>query len=528
MSFTLKLSSDQLDVEPGVSVPLGVEVHATGDAKDRFELEVEGLDPEWVAVPVPSFMLSPGETRTEKLFFKPPRESESVAGAYPFLVRVRSLESGESRTDQGVLRILPYHHLSMELHPKRGTYSPTAKQNVFQATIVNLGNSAHTIRLFASDPEDACTFSFAEDQVIIPPGSQKEINVEATPNSRRLFSASRLFGFGVTARSIEHPAVNAAAQGQLEHRPLLTPGNLFAFILLAIIVGGWIALIPKPPSLELFVVDKTSVYRGDDLTIRWRAANAKMVRVALNGKHLFSSPEVVGSFTLEDLEESGVLTAIAARDSKQSQPSNLGFSVVERPVGPIPIVAAFEITPKTVQTGQSFLIRYRTVNAQRVFLQPLGKELVPPDSGELQLTATEVGTLSYTLVAQNGDKTTKSGAIKVTVTDAVDVSVVVFRAEPATVDSTVGQVKLVYQLAKAVRAELAYDGQVAKLEGTDGEITLSVTKTTDYTLTGYDEKGQTVSKTIKVEVKEPSPTTDTTSPPATTGGGEGGVTTGGR
>src|SRR4051794_4834833 len=114
MSFTIRLSQDLTAVEAGATVPLSIEVTNKGEEADRFEMQVEGIDSEWTAAPEPVFTVGPGETHSQKVFFKPPRSSESVAGNYPFVVKIRSLNSGDSRTVQGVLQIKPFHHLSME------------------------------------------------------------------------------------------------------------------------------------------------------------------------------------------------------------------------------------------------------------------------------------------------------------------------------------------------------------------------------------------------------------------------------
>src|SRR5450432_532765 len=115
MSFTLQLTPDLASVEPGASVPVSITVTNRGTTRERFEMEIEGVDTEWKAVPVPVFEAEPGATRSERMFFKPPRSSESAAGDYPFVVRVRSLESGETQIGQGVLQVKPFHHLTMEV-----------------------------------------------------------------------------------------------------------------------------------------------------------------------------------------------------------------------------------------------------------------------------------------------------------------------------------------------------------------------------------------------------------------------------
>src|SRR5689334_19794771 len=98
MSFSVRLTSDLVSVEAGATVPVSIEVVNKGTESDRYELQVEGIDPEWTAVPEAVFLADPEDLHTEKIFLKVPRASESQAGNYPFVIRVRSLNSGEART----------------------------------------------------------------------------------------------------------------------------------------------------------------------------------------------------------------------------------------------------------------------------------------------------------------------------------------------------------------------------------------------------------------------------------------------
>src|SRR5437764_793611 len=105
MSFALRLGSDMVEVEAGSAAPLTVEMTSRSDAQEEYEIEVQGLDPEWIALPVPTVKIDPRDTRSERIFLKPPRSSESLAGNYPFIVKVRNLTTGDSRSEQAALVI---------------------------------------------------------------------------------------------------------------------------------------------------------------------------------------------------------------------------------------------------------------------------------------------------------------------------------------------------------------------------------------------------------------------------------------
>ena len=201
MNFSVRLGAEHIAVDPGDSVPLAIEVTNAGDSTDQFEISVEGLDSEWTAIPTPSFSVPSGATVSQSIFFQPGRGSESTAATYAFTAKVRSLESGDLRALTGILQVKPFIHLSMEILPKKGVYSPMVRENVFQATVINLGNSEQELQLFGSDPDEALAYSFEPEHIAIGPGQQKEVDVIAEPAQSRPIAGPRLYGFTISARS---------------------------------------------------------------------------------------------------------------------------------------------------------------------------------------------------------------------------------------------------------------------------------------------------------------------------------------
>jgi uncharacterized membrane protein len=57
MALQSNISSDMVVVEPGGTGPLTIEVENTGAADDQVEVSVEGVDGEWIAIPVPMIKL---------------------------------------------------------------------------------------------------------------------------------------------------------------------------------------------------------------------------------------------------------------------------------------------------------------------------------------------------------------------------------------------------------------------------------------------------------------------------------------
>lgn len=512
-----------MQAEAGTNQPLSFEVVNRGEATDQFEVEIEGLDPEWTAVPVPRFSVSAHDTAQIKVFFKPGRSSENIAGNYPFVLKVRSLESGEVRAIQGTLNIKPYFHLTMEMNPKKGIFGPTSKSNSFTTTIVNLSNTELTLQLYGSEPEDALAYEFSTEQVVIGPGQQKEVEVQVTPTRKSYFASSRLFGFTVSARSLEHPSVVAAAQAQLEQRAMLSPGALVTLLAVLLVVVGWFSMIPKAPSMDTLTVDKPVVLAGETVTVRWTSSNAKSVKVEFAGQTLASAGEPDGSLTMT-AQTSGEFVAIATRDNRSSGPLRATLEVTAPPEAPAPEVEGFEIERTNLEPGEKFFVKYKVKNAIAVTLAPTGT-LLHPAQESIQIEApSQPGTYDYQLTVSNatGQEVT-SKIVRVTVALRPKAKITTLTAEPAEVDPASAKTTITWKTTGAARCELKVGSEVTNLPSTSGSMEIDVFETTDVVFTAYDEKGLTTKRTLKIKVKPVEPPSDDhptppASPTGTTGG----------
>lgn len=507
MSFLARLASDLITVEAGATTPLSIELINRGDTSDQFELIIEGLDPEWTAVPVPVVTIKEHETQEEKIFFKPPRVSESSAGNYPFVLKARSLTSGEARSVQGVLTVKPYHHLSVELSPKKGFVSPIRHHNTFDVTLVNLGNTEHTVQLFGSDPEEACAFELDAEQVLLGPGQQKTVLVTVNPSKKSVISGSRLYGFSISARSIEQPSVVAVAQGQLEQRPLMSIGGIAAVIFVLLVVGLWVYLIPPKPTLTV-TVDTQEITKGQTLHITWTTKGTPTkVHIAANGQTVYDGPDTVHERDFTPDFKPGVtaawfdITGYAEKEDHEYPFKLIRIAVLEPAVIPPPHIDAFKLDQTNIALGGWVTVTYK-VNAatSKAVLLPMGTGLdLTVDQTQIQVN--DVNTKAYTLVAYNSAGATDKKAIKVNIFVASKAKVLTFEASPKIAGPS-GDVTLNWQVTNAARIELSSDGDVNRVDSV-GSLTLHVTKTTTVTLTAYDDAGVIDRKSVKITVLPP-------------------------
>ncbi|MEP0765254.1 MAG: hypothetical protein HRF45_01760 [Fimbriimonadia bacterium] len=497
--ITVALEQDELVVEPGGTAKIQVTVTNNGEAAGRFGLEIEGLDPEWCAIPVSSFTLEPGQQASERILVKPPRSSESRAGVYPFVVSVCSLESGERVSRQGSVNIRAFNLLTIELMPKRGVVSPLGRTCYFQVGVGNLGNTEQHLQLFASDPEDGCTYQFDEERITLPPGGRQEVDLAVQATSSPFISTARLYGFTVSARSVENSHVSASTQGQVERRGVISPSVLVTvLVLLAISTVVWL-LWPRAAVVAHFAVDRNAVMKGESVTVSWRTLHSNSVRLEFNGRVIGSNLETQGSMKFTP-EESGRLVLVAQGNMGET-PSREELITIQLPEAlPPPEILELSVNPKTIRKGEPVTITYKVRNTDRIFITPPNIQL-QPYLGSAEVRFERSG--QYEFVAVNAENKTVSRKFSVTVVEAdVDIS---FSVQPAVVKHPGDTVRLRWELRGAVEASI--DNDIGPIDVSSGTLDVPVQKTTVFTLTAKDSAGKSASQTVKVTVESPAPET---------------------
>lgn len=521
----MSLAADVVEAEAGATTPVSLTVVNRGTATDRYEVEVEGIDPEWRFVPVPTFAVEPGESRSEKVFLKPPRMPESVAGSYPFVIRVRSLETGDSRNAQALLKLPPFHHVTMEISPKKGVVSPTTHRNDFRLSLVNLGNSEHTLQLSAQDPDDRCAYEFDQDQVTLGPGQGKEVEMVADPKQKPLLSSGRLIGFSVFARSLNERTVTATAQAQLEQRSLLSPATLVGAALLAAVVGGWWTMRPKPTEIHLFT-NPAHALAGTSIQLTYQARNASNVVITMGDGEggedtVYKGPPTGDPITVTlKGKDFATFTATADQGGKETSTDIQRVAIDVAPPVAEAVIKKFYPDSKRVKLGTSFVAKWEVENATKVVIEPLPGEVT--DHTQLEITPTTVGEQTYALVATNSAGKTTRKTLTVDVYDESDAQILAFAADPPTAkEESGGKVTLSWQTSGAERVELTVgtNAAIPVDPNVAGTRDIVVTTKTPCILTAYDAKGRKRSKTIGIQYEKAPITVEPSTAGATTAGG---------
>lgn len=519
MSFGVEIVESSAEVEPGSTLTVAVEVTNRSDQPERYELSVEGLDSTWAAIPVPDFTVEPHSTRTEKFFLKPPRESDSVAGSYPYVVQVRSLETGDNQTAQGLLELKPYHHLSLDISPKKVGIGGFRKQADLELTVINLGNSEHTVQLFASDQEDNVAFEFEHEQVQVGPGQQKTVSLTASTSKSSLLSSTRLDPYSITARSVEQPSVSAVSQGQVEQRAVLSPAMFTGGLLIIALLAAWFFSLPKPPEIVSLSLSESEVTVNTPVTIRWRTRHADTVDLKI-GDRVLEQQSPNGEYNyLPDTSGQVDISIVAYGGDKKNAGLPTILMVNEPTRAPDAKILNFDIQPREVRLGASVMVSYSlNESTTKATLLPANIPL-NQRSGNIQVKAEIPGDIEYKIVAENADGKTVEKSIKLKVVDASLASIETFAASPMTVEEGGGQVVITWQVERALRVTLQIgDAEPVNVDPLGASMDTFISEDTEIKLRAFDSNGKDTVQTITVKVRQPDPVPppggpDTTRPP---------------
>lgn len=493
-TIEIKLSQDEIKIEPGGTAQLSIEVVNTSDQPDTIGLEVEGLDYEWVAIPVPTITLDAHTRGTEKILLKIPRRSESTAGAYPFVVRARSLETGATAVAPVTLLVEPFAALSVELYPRRGVCSYWRPVSEFEVTVHNLGNTPLDVRLYASDPDDIGVYTFEREVLGLQAGASETVVLSAEPSRRAMVGRSQIASFTVTARCVDNAYVAVHTQGQLYTRPLVSPVTLGVLGLLLVALGVWAFTRPKPVEILEFAVEPSTIQQGGTAILRWHVANASEISITPD---IGVVKENVGSRQV--LPSQTTTYHLVARGRGGVAEKEVVLTVQPAPEPPPPAILSFKAEPAQVTKGDPVILSWQVQNATKLLLSPIG-ELDPLLTS---VRDTPAVTTTYTLVAINtaGQKVEKKITVKVRDPNALEV--LEFKAEPSVITAG-GTVTLRWRVQAASR--VAIDNGVGEV-APQGETVVSPTQDTTYTLTATNDAGEVVTKSVKVTVTSTPPVT---------------------
>ncbi len=402
----VSLSASDITIEAGQVAQLVITMHNLQADPDRLTIEVEGIDVEWYMIPVPAVNVGPGAHTSERLLFKIARHSANLAGAYPFLVRVQAMETGEVGVAQATLTLKQFVALQVEINPKRALATFFNPLNDFDVTVSNQGNEHVNLQLFATDPDDKCAFEFDDDRLTLRAGQTEVVPLAVRPKVATILGGSRLHQFSTTARSTDDSYVVATVQGQIEERALITP---LAAILSGVIVLGIFAFLhfrpspPKPIRINSFTASAKKVVFGSDVTLSWDVSGTSPQviikrHVGEDGQEVNDPGEQskpIGVVTVKPERPTTYFTLVVRGASGQQEiTKEVVVQVDAPPAPPQPRITKFEADYLRVHPGDPVNFSFAAENCKDIILDPEAAHISPNDMNH---KVSPVETTVYTL-----------------------------------------------------------------------------------------------------------------------------------
>jgi hypothetical protein len=534
--IVVTLSEPDVVIEPGNVARLQVTMVNRQETPDRLLLEVEGIDIEWYNIPVAAVNVAPGAQIEERINFKVARSSENRAGSYPFVVRVQAMETGEVGFAQAMLVVKPFDSLQVELSPKRAVATFFRPLNDFDVTVANLGNAEETLELHANDPDDECAYEFDLDRIRLKPGQAETVPLAARPKSAAWIGGSRLYGFSVSARSVDDAYISAKTQGQIEKHALISPMLGIFLLLLGFGSGAYLFFRPVPPNpvrLTDFSATPPTVTAGDKVTLTWNVQGDRPTftlkhRIGKDGVDVYDDPpkqptgNISAPIEVTDKSETIYYTLAVTGPVNGPVEKTVAVTVIPAPVPPPPVIHKFNAEPSVVHVGEPVTLTWEASGQSKFVLDPgdlqfsqiVQSQIVTPNP------QTPDQKMVYTLRAFGDDKRAKSAEKSVTVQvvspDTCVAAISGFKAIPPQV--YIGdKVRLRWSVVRARNIHIETDKgeQVAPGLQSSGSIEVPVTTKTTFILTAADNLGKTISRSLTVNATErpaPPPPTTTVQP----------------
>jgi hypothetical protein len=174
----LTLSTTKLETAPGASVETILKIRNVSIIADRFHIKVEGLDPTWWTLSIPTFASFPGDYGESKLTIPPPKEADAIADSYSFRVKAISESKLQKETVVAALPVLRgFVVWGVEMSPTK----MVKRSGIYRINAHNSGNTDAVVLLEGKDPEEVLIFSFSWDKVIVPAGGTTQVQLTIYP-----------------------------------------------------------------------------------------------------------------------------------------------------------------------------------------------------------------------------------------------------------------------------------------------------------------------------------------------------------
>ena len=423
-----------------------------GEIVATFDIQVEGVDQEWVNVYPAHINLNEGGKGIVNISFSPPRQPTSTAGIYhiAFIISSPNYPGHVCRIGAS-LTVNPYYEFTVgNLDPRKQSASWKKRIGIVNLPVINKGNSPALLRMVAQDDANGCQFEYhlnenehlvRQADISVPSGGTTSVPISIRANKRELVRfGSRQYSYSVTTALVADPTAARVVMGTFSASPLFGTISILLGILLLLFLTYIIFL----PRLNSFTSTPLVTSLGQPVTLAWKGSifnDSFRLRYKYPEDTQFKDmPDEIkpgasqisviptNTFTTYSL----VVGDWLSRLLPIPEVSKTSHSVLAIP--PYPEISTFQVDKKDVSLGESVIVKYSIKNATSATLTV---EDVPTVLAKEELSGEKTFKLNkntiIVLVAKND-----SGAVVqseyIHVWDPKDIQYS-FKVDPATVVS---------------------------------------------------------------------------------------------
>lgn len=429
--FRVVMEEPEIAISPGAHTSALLTIYNTGEASERFQVEVSGVPKAWVRVDRPELDISAGQDADVTVGLKPLRNPASAPGDYHVQVTVRPKSEPDKLVMRTVtLRVKSYSGFGVALEGSR----VRAGQS-FRLHMHNQGSAPLPLTLATRDIEDRLVFNLPATTFTLGPGERAVATGRVSPQRSRFFGDETEYPFDLLVTSGETSHYLVANRAYFVDRPRLPSwgryallGGLLAGALVLMLLALLIFTPPAPPAIETFTASAERVTQGEPLTLSWQVENAAAVVLAANGQELqrFAAGET--TYTVDTQATEGDTTfELRATRGDQVVTSSVQVAVA------VPFaVRYFSVTPQPIRryTAQTLTFDWSVPGAQSV--QIIGVETISASPLDPIFGAT--GTVNVTGILSD-QPTTLTLRAQNGLGETVEESVVLDGADPTCLSS---------------------------------------------------------------------------------------------
>jgi pSer/pThr/pTyr-binding forkhead associated (FHA) protein len=175
--FRMVLDEPQQSVAPGARLQLTLGVENLSEQQIALNIEVGGLEPDWLKVNRREASLEPGEQVQAMISVRPPRSSHTRPGVYALTIRAVDAENPANVLEAvREIDVVPYAGIGIALQRSR-----SGEQ--FYIAVQNQGNVTTNVALEGYQRQRLLRYRFQPRQLALQPGETKQVTLVVQPSA---------------------------------------------------------------------------------------------------------------------------------------------------------------------------------------------------------------------------------------------------------------------------------------------------------------------------------------------------------